>query len=131
MNRRISSALLLILATACNSSATRTMTLQIGDVTAPSELVPGAALHLTVTVNSGGCTTYDHLDVQHSESQVTVHAIGTDNSRDGVVCNSMLVMNPVAVDIDPPFTDPVAVIALEPDGTTLTKSVRIRTGPAQ
>ena len=120
----------LIAVAGCKTSATKTVTLQIADVTAPTELVPGAAMHLSASVASGGCTTYDHIDVKHSASQVTLQAIGTTSDA-GVVCPDLAALHSIPVDVDPPFTDPVAVIALEPDGSTLVKSVRIRTGPAQ
>ena len=120
-----------VVAMGCKSTADRTVALQIADIVAPTELTPGTPLHLTVTVYSGGCTEYGGVIVDRTDSQVTLHATGTDASQDGMACTSDLRINNVPIDVAPPFTDPLAVVAIQPDGSRLAKSVRIRSSTAQ
>lgn len=121
-------AMLLALAPllACRTEAERQVLLYTPEVVAPAQVAPGATLHLTVTAQSGGCLHFDRIDVERTSSRVTLRAMGYDASGPSVVCTDDIRYNVVAVDVAPPFTDPLTVVAEQPDGTLVTRTVAVR-----
>ena len=125
--RRVSLLLALLLVPACRGVDTdRPLILTISDITAPAQVAVGAALHLTVTVQTGGCISFDRLDVERLLSRVTIVARGTDHSGPAVLCTADIRQTPQPLDIASPLGDPFTVVAMEPNGTTLERVVRVR-----
>ncbi len=104
----------------------REVTLVIMEVEAPAEVPPGTTFMVRVTVQSGGCRSFDALVVTQTTEQVTIVARGHDASGPGISCTGDIRHTERDVRVDPPLADPFTVVARQPSGPPTTQVVRVR-----
>lgn len=126
--RALASAACLIATAGCRNpfASDRVVTLPVSDVAAPAELAPGADLVVTLTVVTGGCRSFERLVAERSASRLALVARGRDSSAPGRACPSDVRYEARAYRAAPPFVDPFTVAVRQPDGTELTRAVRVR-----
>ena len=105
----------------------REVVLPISALEAPATVAPDAAIVGTVTVVSGGCRSFDRVDLQRSGSEVVVVARGRDVGGPGVACTADVRMEPRPFRVDPPHTGgSVRITALEAQGNVPAVTVQVR-----
>ncbi|HST07114.1 MAG TPA: hypothetical protein VLJ83_03040 [Gemmatimonadaceae bacterium] len=70
--------------------------LGVSKLEAPATIAAGSTLTVVVTVETGGCVSFDHLDVVRAAS-------GDLSNRKGISCPDILVETPHSYDFRPPF----------------------------
>lgn len=104
----------------------RDIRLPITDVVAPAEIAADSVLRVRVTVESGGCRRLEQLRVTRTASRATIVALGFDTGGPGISCTGDIRHEVRQVSLDPPFTDPFSIAALQPGGPETVRVVRIR-----
>ena len=112
----------------------RDIRLPITDVVAPAEIAADSVLRVRVTVESGGCRRLEQLRVTRTASRatnalipvITIVALGFDTGGPGISCTGDIRHEVRQVSLDPPFTDPFSIAALQPGGPETVRVVRIR-----
>ena len=100
--------------------------LPITDLVVPAEVRTNDVLVVRVSIQTGGCKTFVGLNAVRSEQRVTLTARGNDSSGETVNCPDDIRTEVREYRADPPFSDPFTVVANQPDGTTTTRTVRVR-----
>jgi hypothetical protein len=118
---------LLLLATACRDpfGLGTTVKLPIAELTVPATVSPQGPLNFSVSVVTGGCREFDRITTRRAASVLIVEAWGTDSSGGARACTDDIRYEPHTSSANGPFTDPLVVGAIEPDGTSITKSVKV------
>jgi hypothetical protein len=79
---------------------------------APATASAAASFSVTVTLRTGGCTSFDRLVVVKVESTVRIVPWGTNSAlgrKGNVVCPANIVDEPHSVQLEPPFSNPFHV----------------------
>jgi hypothetical protein len=97
------------------------------DIAAPASVDAGQAFVATVTVHSGGCRSFEQLDATRVGSRVTFVGRGRDYSGPEISCTGDVRTNVIEYRVEPPTTDPVTLVAIQPNGTEVTRTVRVLT----
>ena len=105
----------------------RAVLLQISEIDAPASITQGATLVVRLTVVFGGCRSFERLETTRAAARVTFKAHGRDSSGPRVSCTADVRTQVVESRIEPPLTDPVTLVALQPDASETTRTVRITT----
>ncbi len=100
--------------------------LPISELAVPDTITSQGPLNMTVTVVTGGCRNFDRIVSSRSASVVIVSAWGTDGSGKSQMCTDDIRYEPQQHTIAGPFTDPLVVSAVQPDGTSITRSVTVK-----
>jgi len=127
--RRLAAAAVLLAGIGCQNPFTsdRIVRLTISEIAAPSEVAHDASLPLTLTVVTGGCRSFDRLElVDHSSTHIVFVAYGRDAERRGTSCPTDIRFEPHTYEAPPPFSDPLTVIARQPDNSEMSRVVRVR-----
>jgi len=112
----------------CDSLApTRVVVLPITELVAPASVDPAGTLVGEVTVQSGGCRSFERLQTTRTSGRVTIRAIGRDASGPDVLCTGDIQYTVVEYRADGPFTDPFLVVGIQPDGEEMRRPVRVLT----
>lgn len=124
----VAAALLATAAAGCRDplGADRAVTLPVRDLSTPAELATGAELIVTVTVVTGGCRRFERLVAERATGRLTLVAHGRDSSGPDVACPADIREEPHTYRAAPPDRDPYTVAARQPDGSELTRVVRVR-----
>ena len=99
--------------------------LPISELIVPGTTSPQGPLSVTVTVVTGGCREFERIVSKRKASVIIVEAWGTDGSR-AAACPDDIKYEPQPYNIAGPFTDPLVISAVQPDGTAITKSVKVQ-----
>ena len=81
---------------------------------------------MTGTAQSGGCVHFERFEVRETPNRVTVVAYGIDRGGPNVACTDDIRRDTRTLTATGPFTDPLTVRAIRPDGGVLDAIVRIR-----
>lgn len=102
--------------------------LTVTKLEAPATVAPAGPLSVTLTVQFDGCTSFDRIDVQKVLGGARMIPWGTDASigHKDAVCPSILHEESHAVQIDPPFVDPVNIVVEQGDLAPVTAVVRVQ-----
>lgn len=121
-------ALVLALTAGCESvfDPGKTITLPITALDAPGAVAAGEGVVVRVTVESGGCRTFQRLEAQRAPGRVTLTARGRDSSGPSVNCPADIRTDIRDYGIDPPLADPFTVAAHQPDGSEMTRVIRVQ-----
>ena len=94
---------------------------------APASIAAGASFAVTLTVQTGGCTSFDRIEVQKTSSSVRLVPWGKD-ARVGhkdIMCPDVIYDTPHTLQFNPPFDNPFQVYVEQGRLAPLTASVRI------
>ena len=124
-------ALLAASLSGCSSSGSGSMgiadpvVLSAAKLDAPSTIGPTATLTATVTLNRGGCTTFDRFDVVRTGSEVRITAWGIFHGPMPCVAPEPLVET---AQVAPPFPASFTVTFVQPPGAgaDLSAAVSVR-----
>ena len=105
----------------------REILLPITRLDTPASVEPNAPLVTQVTVQFGGCRSFDRLVTTRAADRVTIRATGHDGSGRNVSCPADIREQTVEYRADGPFTDPFLVIGVQPDGEETRRTVRLLT----
>ena len=103
----------------------RTVVLHIAEVTAPASIIEGQTLVAQVTVEFGGCRSFENLEKVRTPGKITVRALGRDISAPNALCPADVRTQVVEVRTEGPFTDPFLVVGVQPTGEETRRSVRL------
>jgi hypothetical protein len=126
MMRNLSAAFMLVFATACvNPFELGTdVQLPISELDVPASVPAGGRLTVTLTVVTGGCRDFDRFRSSRQANVLLIEAWGTDTGG-AQSCTADIKFEEHDFSADGPFSDPLVVSAVQPDGTSITKSVRV------
>jgi hypothetical protein len=105
----------------------REILLPITRLDAPASVEPSGTLVAQITVQFGGCRSFDRLVTTRAADRVTIRAIGHDGSSRKVSCPGDIREQTVEYRANGPFTDPFLVIGIQPDGEETRRTVRLLT----
>ena len=100
--------------------------LPITDLVVPAEVRVNDVLVVRVSIATSGCKTLVGLNAVRTEGRVTLTARGNDTSGENANCSDDIRTEVRDYRADPPFSDPFTVVANQPDGSTTTRTVRVR-----
>ena len=102
--------------------------LAVTKLDAPATAAATESFTVTLTVVTGGCTTFNRIDVQRFDEGVRLIPLGTNLSvrHEGVVCTQNLEEEPHDVQLDPPFTNPYTVFVEQGDQPAFTVTVQVQ-----
>ena len=106
---------------------TRAVLLPISEIDAPASVAPGETILVRLTVVFGGCRSFERMETTRSASRVTYKARGLDRTGPDVLCTGDIRTEIVESRIEPPLTDPVTLVAVQPDADETTRTVRVST----
>jgi len=104
----------------------QSVVLPISGLETPAEVRSTDPLIVRVTIDVGGCRTFTGLDAVKTTNRLTLTARGTDTSGPTVDCPANVATEVRDFRADAPHTDPLTVVANQPDGSTTTRTVRVR-----
>ena len=102
----------LVAVTGCNIfDPDQSVILSVPKIDAPATVSTGSSFTVTITVQTGGCKSFDRLEVEKSNTGVHVVPWGTDAAigSKGISCPQDIREEPHAIQIDPPFSGPYQV----------------------
>ena len=107
-------AVLVVSATGCNPfepNPDQSVELGVSKVEVPSTVTSGTSFNVVLTVQTGGCLSFDRIDVVRSETSANFTVWGKDASkgRKGVTCPEILLEEPHTYEVKPPFSGPFTV----------------------
>ena len=105
----------------------REILLPITRLDAPASVEPSGTLVAQITVQFGGCRSFDRLVTARATDRVTIRALGHDGSGPDVMCPGDIREQTVEYRADGPFTDPYLVIGIQPNGDETRRTVRLLT----
>jgi hypothetical protein len=85
--------------------------LNVTELDAPAAISAGSSLTVTLTVQTGGCLSFDHFEVERGASFATVTVWGEDaaKGKPGMACTADVRFEPHSYTFDPPFQSPFTV----------------------
>jgi len=95
---------------------------------APATASSTAPFTVTLTLVTGGCTSFNRIDVQHFDDGVRLIPLGTNASirNKDITCPDILKEEPHDVELEPPFTNPYTVFVEQGDQPDVTATVQIQ-----
>jgi hypothetical protein len=89
------------------SSPDQSVILGVTKFEAPTTVAPGTAITVVLTVTTGGCLSFDHIEVNRDASGANLTVWGRDATigRKGIVCTQEAVSAAHSYRFDPPFTN--------------------------
>jgi hypothetical protein len=114
---------------ACNPFAPdQSEELDVDGLNAPSSIAPGSSLTVSMSVQTGGCTIFDHIAVLRLASSANFVAIGrnTAKGRPNVTCPTMIRSDVHTYTLSPPFQSPFTIKVTSPSLPTLTTTVVVQ-----
>ena len=116
---------LLVATAACfdPTSPGRSVVLQVSEVVAPEEQASDEPLTVTLTVVTGGCTTFDRVVSTRTTNRITLEARGWNSARRDAACPADIRYEQRTYQANPPFADPLTIAVVQPDGTETIREV--------
>ena len=101
----------LVFLVGCDSSnpfaTDQSVTLDVSRLDAPATVANGTPIAVVLTVTTGGCVSFDHIEVNRDlgGAQVTVWGHDAAKGRKGIACTANIVFEPHSYQFDPPFAN--------------------------
>jgi hypothetical protein len=114
---------------ACNPFAPdQSVLLGVTKLEAPATISAGSPLTVVLTVTTGGCVTFDHIDVERDTYGAALTPWGRDGAKGkkNVLCPAIIMDTPHSIQLDPPFQSPFMVLVPREGWDTLTATVQIQ-----
>ncbi len=89
----------------------QSVVLGVTQLDAPATISTGSPLTVVLTVVTGGCKSFDHIEVQRQAASASLTAWGRDGSkgRKDIMCPDNIVYEPHPYRFEPPFQSPFTV----------------------
>lgn len=102
--------------------------LGVSALDAPSSVNAGTAFNIVLTVQTGGCLSFDRIDVVRAETSVSFTVWGKDASkgRSGITCPQILRLEPHTYEVKPPYSGPFSVFVDRGRLSPLTATVQVQ-----
>ena len=97
--------------------------LPIAELIVPESVTAQGPLNVSLTVVTGGCREFDRIESRRTGGAFILEAWGTDSG--GEACTDDIRYEPHQYSINGPFSNPLIVSAVQPDGSSFTKTVRV------
>jgi hypothetical protein len=81
----------------------KSVVLGVMKIDAPATVAAGTVITGVLTVGTGGCLSFDHIDVNRDLNGANMTVWGRDAARKGVGCPQNVVYEPHSFKFDPPF----------------------------
>lgn len=120
---------LLLVAAHCNPfEPDQSVELGVSKMDVPSTVASGTPFDVVLTVELGGCLSFDRIDVERSETSASFTVWGKDASigRKGVYCTDNLLLEPHTYTVKPPFSGPFNVSVNRGRLSPLTATVQVQ-----
>jgi hypothetical protein len=93
---------------ACSDSVfdpDQSVILGVSKLDAPATVSAGSPLTVVLTVTTGGCTAFDHVEIERDASGASFTAWGIDGAkgRTDIACPQYIENTPHSYQLDPPF----------------------------
>ncbi len=126
--RRSVALVILVFCAACTNplSSHRSVTLPITDLVVPESASASVPFTVRLTVVSGGCKRFERLVATRRPGELSLEARGRDSSGPNVLCTADIRKDPQTYEVTPPFSNPFTVSAVQPDGSSVTRTVRVQ-----
>lgn len=97
--------------------------LPIAELVVPESVTAQGPLNVSLTVVTGGCREFDRIESRRTGGAYILEAWGTDSG--GEACTDDIRYEPHQHSISGPFSNPLIVSAVQPDGSSFTETVRV------
>ena len=115
---------------ACDNPLAPEQSVRLGvtQLDAPTAILAGSSLTVTLTVQTGGCLSFDHFEVERQASYGSITVWGQDaaKGRTGVACTADIRFEPHSYTFDPPFQSPFTVQVDRGRLSPLTATVQVQ-----
>jgi len=114
---------------ACNPFAPdQSVLLGVTKLEAPATIAVGTPLSVVLTVTTGGCKTFDRIEVERAVAAASLTPWGTDGAkgRTNIMCPANIVDTPHSIRLDPPFQSPFMILVPREGLDPLTATVQIQ-----
>jgi hypothetical protein len=93
------------------SSPDQSVLLGVSKIDAPATVAPGTAITVVLTVTTGGCVSFDHVDVNRDASSAFMIVWGHDaaKGRNDIACTADIREEPHSYQFSPPFANSFAI----------------------
>jgi hypothetical protein len=119
---------MMLSAARCNPFAPdQTVELGVAQLEAPPTVASGTPFNVVLTVQLGGCLSYDRIDAVRSETSVSFTVWGKDASkgRSDTMCPQNIVYEPHSYSVKPPFSGPFDISVNRGRLSPLTATVKV------
>jgi hypothetical protein len=113
----------------CNPFAPdQSVVLGVTKLDAPATVSPGSPLNVVLTVTTGGCKTFDHIEVERTASSASLTVWGRDGAKGAknVACPAYIVDTPHSYQLNPPFQSPFTIQVDRGRVSPLTATVQVQ-----
>jgi hypothetical protein len=113
----------------CNPFAPdQSVELGVSQIDVPSSVTAGTSFNVVLTVQLGGCLSFDRIDVVRSDNAANLTAWGKDASkgRTDIMCPQNIVYEPHTYEVKPPFSGPFIVQVNRGRLSPLTATVQVQ-----
>ncbi len=127
MKARFAASVILLFGTACINvfDLVGDVKLPVAEIEVPATVSPRGRLTVRLTVVTGGCRDFNRIKSSRSGSVLILEAWGTDRSGNNDVCTADIQYETHEYSTTGPFTDPLVVSAVQPDGSSISKTIRV------
>lgn len=89
----------------------QSVTLDVSQIAAPTTVANGSPITVVLTVTTGGCLSFDHIQVNRDANGAYVTVWGRDaaKGRTGVACPANVAFEAHSYQFDPPFANSFAI----------------------
>jgi hypothetical protein len=125
----VSLAGMLVFLEGCNPFAPdQSVRLGVSQLDAPQTIPAGTTLTVVLTVQLGGCLSFDRIVIERTSANATLTAMGTSaaKGKKDVSCPLDIFYEPHTVQLDPPFSSPFTITVIRDGLSPLTASVQIQ-----
>ncbi len=112
----------------CNPfSPDQSVTLGVAQLEAPATIVAGTPLSVVLTVELGGCKSFERIVTERTPQHATLTVLGSDASKGrDVSCPANYFTEPHTVQLDPPFSNPFTITVNRGRVSPLTATVQVQ-----
>jgi hypothetical protein len=109
-------------------SPSRSVILNVSEISAPASVAAGAPISVVLTVMTGGCVSFDHIETHSDASGASITAWGDDTSggSKNVACPQDIRYEQHSLRFDPPFASTFNVWVNRGRLSPLTATVQVQ-----
>ena len=114
---------------ACNPVAPdQSVVLDVTKLEVPATIAAGSPLTVVLTVTTGGCKTFDRVDVEREAYAAALTPWGTDGAigKKDVSCPADIQTTPHSIQLAPPFQSPFMILVPRVGADPLIATVQIQ-----
>ncbi len=111
----------------CNLLSPKQSTvLTVTKLDAPAAVPATAPFSVTLTIRTGGCTSFDRIDVQRMSGGARIVPWGSTIADKNVSCATYIVETPHTIQLDPPFSNPFYISVEQGRMPPVTATVQVQ-----